>query len=126
WIASRLRARGTASSVEQILITTGSQQGIDLVAKLLLDPGDVVAVEAPTYVAAIQAFSAYEASLCEVAGDDRGMDMDALEELLRQRRVKLIYVIPDFQNPRGTTLEGARRRRLAELAARYNAFILED
>ncbi|HEY8209269.1 MAG TPA: PLP-dependent aminotransferase family protein [Myxococcaceae bacterium] len=126
WIAARLRAQGTPSSVEQILITTGSQQGIDLVAKLFLDPGDVVAVEAPTYVAAIQAFSAYEAAFAEVPGDERGMNMDALEDLLRQRPVKLIYVVPDFQNPRGTTLEGSRRKRLVELAARHNAFILED
>jgi len=126
WIAVRLRARGTASSSEQVLITTGSQQGIDLVAKLFLDPGDAVAVEAPTYVAALQAFAAYEADLLEVPGDDGGMDVDALEVLLQRRRVKLIYVIPDFQNPRGTTLEGARRRRLVELARHHGAFILED
>jgi len=126
WIAARLRARGTASSSEQVLITTGSQQGIDLVAKLFLDPGDAVAVEAPTYVAALQAFAAYEADLLEVPGDDGGMDVDALEVLLQRRRVKLIYVIPDFQNPRGTTLEGARRRRLVELARHHGAFILED
>ena len=126
WIAARLRARGTASSSEQVLITTGSQQGIDLVAKLFLDPGDAVAVEAPTYVAALQAFAAYEADLLEVPGDDGGMDVDALEVLLQRRRVKLIYVVPDFQNPRGTTLEGARRRRLVELARHHGAFILED
>ena len=126
WIAARLRARGTASSSEQVLITTGSQQGIDLVAKLFLDPGDAVAVEAPTYVAALQAFAAYEADLLEVPGDDGGLDVDALEVLLQRRRVKLIYVVPDFQNPRGTTLEGARRRRLVELAQRHGAFILED
>ena len=126
WIANRLCARGTSSSVDQVLITTGSQQGIDLVAKLLLDRGDAVAVEAPTYVAALQAFSAYEADLCEVRSDDGGMDVDALEELLRQRQVKLIYVIPDFQNPRGTTLEGARRQRIVELAERYGTLILED
>ncbi|HYV46771.1 MAG TPA: PLP-dependent aminotransferase family protein [Myxococcaceae bacterium] len=126
WIASRLRARGTQTSVEQVLITTGSQQGIDLVAKLLLDPGDVVAVEAPTYVAALQAFSAYQADPCEVAGDEHGMDVDALEDLLRRRPVKLIYLTPDFSNPRGTTLSGDRRRRMVELAERYNTLILED
>ena len=126
WIAARLRARGTDSSVERVLITSGSQQGIDLVAKLLLDRGDGVVVEAPTYLAAIQAFSAYEAVLHPVPSDDGGMDVDALGEVLRRQPVKLIYLVPDFQNPKGTTLEASRRARLLELAARHEVMVLED
>jgi 2-aminoadipate transaminase len=126
WIASRLRAQGTPSSVEQLVITTGSQQGIDLVAKLFIDPGDPVVVEGPTYLAALQTFSAYQASLVEVPGDGAGLDVDALEEVLAERPVKLIYVVPDFQNPRGTTLSEARRHRLVALARRHGVPILED
>ncbi|HVE82455.1 MAG TPA: PLP-dependent aminotransferase family protein [Myxococcales bacterium] len=126
WIASRLCRMGADSSVERVLITSGSQQGIDLVAKLLLDPGDGVVVEAPTYVAAIQAFSAYEATLYEVPSDQDGMDVDALEDVLRHHGVKLIYVVPEFQNPKGTTLSGPRRQRMVELAAQYGALILSD
>jgi 2-aminoadipate transaminase len=110
----------------EVLITTGSQQGIDLVGKILLDPGDVVAVEDPSYLAALQVFHGYEVDFEAIASDSDGMRMDALEAVLLRRKVKLIYVVADFHNPKGTTLSLARRHKLLELAARHGAVILED
>jgi 2-aminoadipate transaminase len=126
WIAARMARRGMRVEPEQVLITAGSQQGIDLVAKVLLDPGDTVVVENPSYLAALQAFQAYEARLAVVGSDEEGMRVDELERLLRRRKPKLVYVVPTFQNPRGTTLSLERRARLAELSARYGVLLLED
>ncbi|HUB07333.1 MAG TPA: PLP-dependent aminotransferase family protein [Myxococcales bacterium] len=126
WIAGRLAAHGAAFPVESILVTTGSQQGIDLAAKILLDPGDVVVVENPSYLAALQVFNGYEVELEPVGSDDEGLAVDELEDLLARRRVKLVYVVPEFQNPKGTTLSLARRERLIRLAARHGFAILED
>jgi 2-aminoadipate transaminase len=126
WIATRLRGRGIATNREQVLVTTGSQQGIDLVAKVLLDPGDVVVVENPSYLAALQVFAGAEAELDVVGSDDDGMRVDELEALLARRTVKLIYIVADFNNPKGTTLSVARRLKLVELATRHNVIILED
>src|SRR3954470_1828771 len=109
--------RGLPAASENVLVTAGSQQGIDLVGKALIDPGDVVAVEAPSYLAALQSFSTYEARFETVPGDEEGMRVDALEQVLRERRPKLIYVVPTFQNPRGTTLPLERRVRIAQPAA---------
>jgi 2-aminoadipate transaminase len=126
WIAARLTRRGLPAWPEQVIVTTGSQQGIDLVAKVLLDPGDTVVVEAPSYLAALQSFSAYEARFVAVGSDEEGMRVDELEQVLRQERVKLIYLVPTFQNPRGTTLSLARRIRVAELAREHDVTVLED
>ncbi|HEX4382728.1 MAG TPA: PLP-dependent aminotransferase family protein [Myxococcales bacterium] len=126
WIADRMTARGLPATPEQVLITAGSQQGIDLAGKTLLDPGDLVAVEAPSYLAALQAFSTYEAQFAVVGSDEHGMRVDELELLLRHARVKMIYIVPTFQNPRGTTLSLERRQKLAELAREYNVTVLED
>ncbi len=126
WIAMRLRGRGVDTHRDNVLVTTGSQQGIDLVAKVLLDPGDVVVVENPSYLAALQVFAGAEADIDVVGSDDDGMCVDELDALLARRRVKLIYVVADFGNPKGTTLSVARRLRLIELATRHHVTILED
>ncbi|MBS2029426.1 MAG: PLP-dependent aminotransferase family protein [Deltaproteobacteria bacterium] len=126
WISDRLARRGTTVGVDNILVTTGSQQGIDLVAKVLLDPGDVVAVENPSYLAALQVFSGYEASFEVVGSDDAGMRVDELEALIARRKPKLIYIVADFHNPKGTTLSLERRLALVKLAAKHQIPILED
>jgi 2-aminoadipate transaminase len=126
WIAERMTSRGLPARKEEVLITTGSQQGIDLVAKSLLDPGDLVAVEAPSYLAALQTFSTYEAQFAVVGSDDDGMRVDELEQLFKTTPVKLVYVVPTFQNPRGTTLSLERRTQLARLSREYGVTVLED
>ncbi len=126
WVAERVTQRGLKASPEQVIITAGSQQGLDLVGKAVIDPGDVVVVEAPSYLAALQCFSMYEARFEVVGSDDDGMRVDELEELLRRTPVKLVYLVPNFQNPRGTTLSLARRAALARLAAEHGFAILED
>jgi 2-aminoadipate transaminase len=126
WIAERMAQRGMAVAPEQVLVTAGSQQGIDLTAKALIDPGDTVVVENPSYLAALQAFQAYEARFEVVGSDGDGMLTDDLERLLRKVRPKLIYLVPTFQNPRGTTLSLERRIHLAQLAAEHGVPVLED
>jgi 2-aminoadipate transaminase len=110
---------------ENVLVTAGSQQALDLIGKLLLNPGDHVATEDPTYLGAIQAFTSYQAEYLTVPIDDSGMRVDLLDEVLRAAP-KFIYVLPNFQNPGGVTLSLARRRRLVEMAARYGTPIVED
>ena len=126
WVAARMTRRGLPASAANVLITAGSQQGIDLAGKALIDPGDVVVVEEPSYLAALQSFSSYEAQFAVVGSDDDGMRVDQLEETLRTTRAKLIYLVPNFQNPRGTTLSLERRRKLARLAAAHGVAVLED
>jgi 2-aminoadipate transaminase len=126
WIAGRLRSQGVAATPERILITHGSQQGIDLVCKVLLDPGDEVVVENPSYLAALQVFGGYQATLVPVGSDNDGMDVDQLASVLRARRPKLVYLTPTFQNPRGTTLSLERRQRLVRLAHDHGVPVLED
>ena len=116
---------GIEVDTENVLVTTGSQQALDLIGKLLLNPGDRVAVEEPTYLGALQAFTAYQAEYLPVPIDDDGMRVDLLEDALRAAP-KFIYVLPNFQNPGGVTLSLPRRRRLVELAAHYGTPIVED
>ncbi|MFY9608167.1 MAG: PLP-dependent aminotransferase family protein [Blastocatellia bacterium] len=125
WIAARMRQRGVAAEADRVLITTGSQQGIDLVGKVFLERGDTVVVENPCYVAALQSFSAYQARPIPVESDDEGMRVDQVEEALKHHP-KLIYVVSEFSNPKGTTLSPERRNRLIELSHRYDVPILED
>jgi 2-aminoadipate transaminase len=127
WVATD----GIDVGVEQILVTNGSQQGLDLVSRVLLDPGDTVVVELPSYLGGLQAFRSYQAQMVGVAQDRNGMQMDHLAEQLqslRQKSIKpkFIYVVPDFQNPSGTTMDLSRRQRLLELAAEYDTIIVED
>lgn len=118
---------GVNAKVDNVLVTTGSEQVIDLVAKAFVDRGDTVLVEQPTYLCAIDVFRSYGAKFVGVAMDDNGMRMDALEEALKAHpEAKLIYTVPNFQNPTGRTMPADRRKKLAELAAKYNVAVLED
>lgn len=110
---------------ENILITSGSQQGLDLLGRIFINPGDRILVEEPTYLGALQAWNAYSAEYVSVPVDQDGMRMDALEEALRTGP-KFIYVLPNFQNPSGVTLSCTRRQRLIELANYYGVPIVED
>jgi 2-aminoadipate transaminase len=126
-----MAAERTFVDREDVIITTGGQQVIDLVCKTLIDPGDVIVAEAPTYPGAIPAFSAYEASVVQIEMDGRGMPIDELERVLDElecegRRPKLIYTIPNFQNPGGETMSLERRRRLVALARDRELLVLED
>jgi len=130
-IAEVMEAEGTRVDADDVLVTTGGQQVIDLVCKTLIDPGDVIVAEAPTYPGAVPAFSAYEADVVQVTMDADGMRVDELEELLDRleregRRPKFIYTVPTFQNPAGVTLSLPRRERLARLAAERELLVLED
>ena len=126
-IAERMQTKGIRAEADNILVTSGSQQGLDLLAKVLLNAGDKILVERPTYLAALQAFSLYEANFITVASDDEGMDVDdAARQLRANPDIKFIYLVANFQNPSGTTLGLARRQRLMELASQYGLRILED
>lgn len=128
WIAKRMNERlGTCFDKDHILITHGSQQGLDLSGKVFLDDGDIVLCESPTYLAAISAFKSYGCNFIEIPTDEHGMIMSALEDVLsKTSRIKLIYAIPTFQNPTGRTWSLERRKQLAELSARYNVAVVED
>lgn len=126
WIATEMGRRGVAITPADVLITTGSQQVLDLVAKLFLNPGDVVLTEKATYLAAIQAFQTCEASFVPVPTDADGLIPEALPELIRRHRPKFLYTIPNFQNPTGVTLSGPRRAALAQIAAEHGLTVVED
>ncbi|HTO99777.1 MAG TPA: PLP-dependent aminotransferase family protein [Anaerolineales bacterium] len=125
-IAHVLASQGLQVQAQNILVTAGSQQAISLAAQLLLDPGDVVLVESPTYSGALDLFRAMGFQIVSIPVDRQGMQVEALEKLLQQHHPKLIYTIPNFHNPTGTCLAGARRHQLIILADRYNIPILED
>ena len=126
-VAARLSADGMPCTADDVLITQGGQQGLDLTAKLFVDRGDVIVTERPTFLGALIAFNPCEPDYRSVPMDEEGMDTDALEEVLRStERVKLVYTVPDFQNPTGRTMSLARRQRLVELAEEYDVVILED
>jgi 2-aminoadipate transaminase len=124
--AAESRKRGIRCTADDILITTGSQQPLDLVGKIFLDAGDCVLTESPTYMAALQAFQCYEVRFAAVPTDENGLIPEALPELIERERPKFLYTIPSFQNPTGVTLTAERRRKLYEIAARYGLIVLED
>jgi 2-aminoadipate transaminase len=130
-IVDVMAAEGTDVDPGEVLVTTGGQQVIDLVCKTLIDPGDVIVAEAPTYPGAVPTFSAYQAHVEQVEMDSDGMQIDELEATLDRlaaegRRPKFIYTIPNFQNPGGVTMSLARRRRLIAIAHERELLILED
>ena len=125
-ISHILASQGLHTQPENILITAGSQQALSLVSQLLLNPGDVILVESPTYSGALDLFRALGFKVIGIPIDEQGMQVEALEKLLQQYHPKLIYTIPNFHNPTGTCLNGTRRRQLLVLADRYNVPILED
>ena len=116
---------------ENILVTSGSQQGLDILGKVFLDPNDNVIVELPTYIGGLQAFTAYRCKLIGVPQDNEGMKTDRLEKVLdrlaqRKKKPKFIYVVPDFQNPSGVSMSLTRRKKLLELAYKYEVPVVED
>lgn len=126
-IAARMQAQGIACDADHILVLQGSQQGLDLVAKLLLDPGDTVITESPTFLGAPVAFNPCEPRYRGVRMDENGMDVEHLAEVLKSAPgAKFLYTIPDFQNPSGACLDLARRKRLMELANQHDIIVLED
>ena len=127
-LINSLRSWGQPATEETLLITTGGMQGLDLVCKMYLDPGDIVITESPTYPNALVAIGSYEGRVVECPTDHQGIVVDAIPELVAAegRAPKLIYVIPNHQNPTGVSLADDRRRRLIELARDYRAVILED
>ncbi len=130
-IVEVMAAEGMAPDPDDLIVTTGGQQAIDLITKTLVNPGDPVICEAPTYPGAVPTFCSYEADVHQVSTDDEGMRIEELEELLSAlaragRRPKFIYSVPSFQNPAGVTLSEGRRRRLVELARENEVLIAED
>jgi DNA-binding transcriptional MocR family regulator len=126
-LARFMATKGAAGvKAEDLIVTTGSQQALDLVGKTLIDPGSKVIVEGPTFLATIQCFRLYGANLISAPIDGDGVDVERLEALIREHRPKLIYLIPSFGNPSGATLTLARRKRVLELAVQYRTVIVED
>ncbi|WP_329255417.1 PLP-dependent aminotransferase family protein [Streptomyces sp. NBC_01478] len=125
-LAERTSARGLPTEPDDLLVTTGSQQALSLLATALLEPGDVVLVESPCYLAALQVFAFAGARVVAVPGDEAGVDPEALEELVVRERPKLLYTVPTFQNPTGRTLPADRRAAVAAIASRRGLWIVED
>jgi 2-aminoadipate transaminase len=130
-LVERHNRQGLKIGIENLIITTASQQALDLIAKVFLDPGDYVICGLPSYLGGINAFTLYGAKLKGIALDENGMNPDELEEtviMLKElgRKVKFIYVIPDFQNPSGITLPDSRRSRIIEIADKYDLLVVED
>ncbi|MDD5263602.1 MAG: PLP-dependent aminotransferase family protein [Candidatus Bipolaricaulis sp.] len=126
-----LRPQGIDVTMDELLVTSASQQGLDLLCKAFFDPGDVVFCDLPTYLGAVQAFSLFQADKVGVPLDEDGMDIDALEERIAEARaagkkLKAIYVIPDFQNPTGITMSLAKRKALLAVAQREDLLVFED
>jgi 2-aminoadipate transaminase len=133
FLADRLGRFGIRCAASDLLITSGSQQALDLLGKIFLDPGDQVVLENPSYLGGIQAFNQYQPGYSVVPMDDDGMRLDVLEQILAddcsarsQRRVKFIYALPNFQNPTGRTMSLERRRKLVDLSNRFGVPIVED
>ncbi len=126
-IATRMSKQGIKAQKDDILITSGSQQGLDFTGKVFINPGDYVLCESPSYLGAINAFRAYECEFKEIDTDSDGMIMSHLEKIIAETdNVKYIYVIPDFQNPSGRTWSLERRKSLVEIANKNNLVIIED
>lgn len=125
-IARAMAAKGITSGPDEVLLTNGSQQALDLLAKLFIDPGDTVVVEAPSYLGAIQVFRSYQARFVAVPSDEGGIITEDLEKALREHQPKLIYLTPTFSNPTGITMPLQRRREVAALLERYNVPLIED
>lgn len=130
-IARRMQREKSSIKPENILVTAGSQQGLDIISKVFLDPKDIVVLELPSYIGGLQAFSAYRAKMIGVPQDDHGMRMELLEKVLQKlakknKKPKFIYVVPDFQNPSGITMSLERRKKLLDLAYKFEVPIVED
>jgi DNA-binding transcriptional MocR family regulator len=125
-ISTFMRAKGATVSPGGLIVTTGSQQALDLIGKTMISPGDKVIVEAPTFLATIQCFRLYGADVIGAPIDADGVQVDVLERMIETHRPKLVYLIPTFGNPSGATLSEARRLRILEIAARTRTLVVED
>jgi len=125
-ICSLCAERGVRAQPEDIVVTAGSQQALDLVMRAVINPGDVFVVERPTYLAALQTLELAEANIMSVSSNSDGMVVDELAELLKTQKIKGVYVVPNFGNPSGLTLSAPRREQLVKLAAEHNFLIVED
>jgi len=126
YLLSKVHKYGVPAKEENILIANGSQQALDLIGKVFINPGDTVLTDRPTYLGAIQAWTAYEARFVTVPLDEDGTRVDLIEDILKREPVKFIYCLPNFHNPAGVTLSLERRQKLVDLAARHGVFIIED
>lgn len=123
----RVKPTGVDCTIDNIMLTNGSQQALEFSAKLFINKGDIIAVESPSYLGAINAFLPYEPEFLEVPMDENGMIVDELEQAIQNgTNVKMIYTIPEFQNPSGITMSVERRKRLTEVAAKYHIPLIED
>ncbi|MDO5625481.1 MAG: PLP-dependent aminotransferase family protein [Pseudomonadota bacterium] len=125
-LAAFMQAKGAQVAADQLIVTTGSQQALDLLGKCLVDPGSKAIVEGPTFLATIQCFRLYGADLVSAPIDGEGVDVDRLEQLMAEHKPRFVYLIPTFGNPSGATLSLARRKRVLELAVKYQTLIIED
>ena len=125
-LAAFMTAKGAAVAASELIVTTGSQQGLDLLGKTMISPGDKVIVEGPTFLATIQCFRLYGAELVSAPVDADGVNTDELEKLIAKHKPKFVYLIPTFGNPSGALLGLERRKKVLELAVKYNTLIVED
>jgi DNA-binding transcriptional MocR family regulator len=125
-ISAFMANKGATVKPEGLIVTTGSQQALDLIGKCMISPGDKVIVEAPTFLATIQCFRLYGAQIINAPIDADGVDVDQLEKLIEEHKPKLVYLIPTFGNPSGATLSLERRKRILEIAARTHTLVVED
>lgn len=125
-IVELCKGRGIVATPEDVIVTAGSQQALDLVMRAIVDPDDVFIVERPTYLAALQTLELAEANLVSVGSDGDGMKVDELAEILKTRKIKGVYLVPTFGNPSGVTLSLSRREQLVKLAAEHHFLIVED
>ncbi len=125
-LADHVAAKGISATASDVLVFSGSQGVLDALGKVLISPGDCIAVESPTYLGALSAFNPYEPRYLSLATDDHGLIPEALDETLRHHPVKFIYSVPTFQNPTGRTIPLARRQQIAALLQEHNALLVED
>ena len=125
-LSQHMAKKAITAKPEEIITTTGSQQGLDLIGKTMIDPGDKVIVEGPTFLATIQCFRLYGADIVTAPIDADGVKVDVLEQLIIEHRPKFIYLVPTFGNPSGAMLSLARRKRVLELAVQYKVLVVED
>ena len=125
-ISAFMAGKGSTVTPEGLIVTTGSQQALDLIGKTMISPGDKVIVEAPTFLATIQCFRLYGANIIGAPIDADGVDVDKLEALIDQHRPKLVYLIPTFGNPSGATLSLARRKRILEITIHTQTLIVKN
>ena len=125
-LAAFMQGKGATVNPDQLIVTTGSQQALDLLGKTMISPGDKVIVEGPTFLATIQCFRLYGAELITAPVDGQGVQTDVLEALIAEHKPKLVYLIPTFGNPSGATLSLGRRKKVLELAVKYDTLVVED